>query len=155
MKTKASHPRQFALSILLAASLLGTTLALAFNTTVRAISGQIWGTTNGTTFNPITTNGFHNPANTRPYGLYVYANVLYIVFSNYTSGAEVWQTDGSGWWTRLMQGGWGDGNNWNADYLDKAAVAFNQSLYIGTGNDVTGGQIWQKLHTIYLPLVIR
>ncbi|MBI5032935.1 MAG: PQQ-like beta-propeller repeat protein [Chloroflexi bacterium] len=118
-------------------------------------SGNIYGTTNGTTFNSITTNGFYNPNNTRPYGLYVSGNVLYIVFSNYATGAEVWKTDGSGWWTRVMQGGWGDANNKNADYFDKAAVTFNNSLYIGTGNDVTGGQIWLMLRQLYLPLIMR
>ena len=118
-------------------------------------SGNIYGTTNGTTFNPITTNGFNNPNNTRTYGLYVSGNTLYIVFSNYATGAEVWKTDGTGWWTRILQYGWGDANNKNADYFDKAMVMFNNSLYIGTGNDVTGGQIWQMLPQLYLPLIMR
>lgn len=118
-------------------------------------SGQIWGTTNGTTFNPITTNGFYNPNNSRPYGLYVHDNILYIVFSNYATGAEVWRTDGLGWWRRILQGGWGDANNKNADYFDKAAVSFNNSLYIGAGNDVVGGQVWQMLRQLYLPLIMR
>jgi hypothetical protein len=117
-------------------------------------SGQILGTTNGTTFNPITTNGFNNPQNGRPYGLYVHDNILYLVFSNF-SGAEIWQTDGSGWWTRIMQGGWGDANNAYADYFDKVAVTFKGSLYIGTVNDATGGQIWKMEWLSYLPLIMR
>ena len=55
----------------------------------------------------------------------------------------------------MMQGGWGDANNKNADYFDKAAASFNNSLYIGTGNDVVGGQIWQVLRQLYLPLIMR
>jgi hypothetical protein len=55
-----------------------------------------------------------------------------------------------------MQGGWGkgDANAW-ADYFDKAAAAFRDSLYIGTENDTDGGEIWQMLRQSYLPLVLR
>lgn len=118
-------------------------------------SGQIWVTTNGTTFTPVTTNGFTVTSNQRPYGLYVFEDVLYSVISNYASGAQVWRTDLSGSWTQIMQGGWGDSNNVNADYLDKAATTFKDALYIGTGNDVTGGQIWKMVYPIYLPLILR
>jgi hypothetical protein len=34
-------------------------------------------------------------------------------------------------------------------------VSFNGSLYIGTGNDVTGGQIWQMLDQLYVPLIVQ
>ena len=118
--------------------------------------GQLWRSTNGTTFSPVVTNGHNNPKNARPYGLLIHANDLYIVYSNWVTGAEVWKShtppaeD-----ERIVEGGWGDPNNKNADYFDKAAVSFNGSLYIGTGNDVTGGQIWQMLHSVYLPLVVR
>ena len=55
-----------------------------------------------------------------------------------------------------MQGGWGKGgaNAW-ADYFDKAAAAFLGSLYIGTKNDMDGGEIWQMLKLAFLPLIRR
>ncbi len=117
--------------------------------------GQIWSSTNGTTFTSITTDGFGNSKNARPYGLYGFENALYIVFSNYITGAEVWRIDGTGSRAPVIQGGWGDSNSINADYLDKAAVGFNGSLYIGNGNDITGGQIWQMLRVVYLPAIHR
>ena len=78
------------------------------------------------------------------------------MYSNYVTGAEVWRGNAPPVSDqRIVQGGWGDANNKIADYFDKAHMSFNGSLYIGTGNDVTGGQIWQMLDQLYLPLVIR
>ncbi|MBI5032933.1 MAG: hypothetical protein HZB51_20625 [Chloroflexi bacterium] len=117
--------------------------------------GQVWRAANGTTFSSITTNGFNNPDNKRPHGILVFEERVFVVFSNWVTGAQVWKSDPTGPWRRIVEGGWGDPNNKNADYFDKAAVHFNGSLYIGTGNDVVGGQIWQMLHPLYLPLVIK
>ena len=132
----------------------GPSLLIGLRNTVSG--GQIWRTANGTTFNPITTNGHDNPNNTRPYGLLIHEDTLYIVYSNYVTGAEVWRGNAPPVSDqRIVQGGWGDAHNKIADYFDKAHVSFNGSLYIGTGNDVTGGQIWQMLDQLYLPLIIR
>lgn len=128
-------------------------LYLSFRNTVTG--GQVWRSSNGTTWNPVFTNGLGVTGNTRPYGLYAFENSLYLVFSNYGSGAQIWRSADGTTWNPVMQGGWGDGNNKNADYFDKVAVAFNGSLYIGSGNDATGGQIWQMLHQIYLPMIVR
>jgi hypothetical protein len=54
-----------------------------------------------------------------------------------------------------MQGGWGDAGNGFADYFNKAAAIFDDSIYIGTENDSTGGQVWQMLREIFLPLVVK
>ncbi len=56
---------------------------------------------------------------------------------------------------RIVEGRWGDPNNLFADYMDRAAASFNGSLYIGTGNEVTGGQILQILNPLYLPLLLK
>jgi hypothetical protein len=42
-----------------------------------------------------------------------------------------------------------------ADYFDKATATFRDSLYIGTGNDTSGGQIWQMLRQTCIPLVLK
>ena len=94
-------------------------------------------------------------ANSRPYGLIVFNDQLYLVFSNVDTGAEVWQTGDGVSWRQISAGGWGDSNNGFADYFDKGAVVFNQALYIGTVNNVDGGEIWQRLHQLYLPLVLK
>jgi len=49
----------------------------------------------------------------------------------------------------------GDPTNDYADYFDKAAAVFKDSLYIGTWNKDTGGQIWMQQHQVNLPLSVN
>jgi hypothetical protein len=118
-----------------------------------ATGGQLWRSSNGLDFSPVFTDGLGKKANRATYGLFVFEDALYLVFNNF-NGAEVWQTADGMTWRPVMQGGWGKGgaNAW-ADYFDKAAAAFRGSLYIGTENDTDGGEIWQMLRQVYLPLV--
>jgi hypothetical protein len=117
--------------------------------------GQVWRTSDGVNFSPVFTNGLGKTANSRPYGLFVFEDHLYLVFSNMATGAEVWKSADGLAWLPVMQGGWGDAGNGFADYFDKAAVIFRDSVYIGTQNMATGGQVWQMLREIFLPLVVR
>jgi hypothetical protein len=90
----------------------------------------------------VVTDGHGNRQNAHPFGLLIHANDFYIVYSNFASGAEVWKGNTSpAPDQRIVQGGWGDRNNMVADYFDKAAANFKDSLFIGTVNDVAGGQI--------------
>jgi hypothetical protein len=107
--------------------------------------GEVWRTSNGVDFLPVFTGGYGNVDNQRPYGLIVYQNYLYLVFSNIPTGAEVWRTSNGSSWQQVNNDGWGDASNGYADYYDRAATIFNYSLYIGTMNNDTGGQIWQML----------
>lgn len=118
--------------------------------------GRIWGSSDGTTFPlSLTVDGFHNANNKRPYGLYVHGGALYILWGNWTTGGEVWRRTPDGWSLRIVQGGWGDADNRDVGQFDKAVVTFNNALYVGTGNSTTGGQIWQMLNLLYVPLVVR
>lgn len=117
--------------------------------------GEVWRSTNGTDWTNEFTGGLGNPANGRPYGLVAFDNRLYLVFANTSTGAEVWRTSNGSTWEQIASGGWGDSNNQFADYLDKGAETFNNSLYIGTENRVTGAEVWQLLHQVYLPLILR
>lgn len=107
--------------------------------------GEVWRTSNGVDFTPVITGGLDDVNNTRPYGLTVYQDYLYLVFSNFSTGAEVWRTRDGNSWQQVNSDGWGDVNNRYADYYDKAATIFNNSLFIGTMNTSTGGEIWQLL----------
>lgn len=107
--------------------------------------GEIWRTSNGVDFSPVFTGGYGNVDNQRPYGLVVYENYLYLVFSNLSTGTEVWRTSDGNSWQQVNNDGWGDANNSIADYYDRGATIFNSSLFIGTMNGITGGQIWQLL----------
>ena len=115
--------------------------------------GEVWRSSDGMNWTAALTGGY--VANSRPYGLIVFNDQLYLVFSNVDTGAEVWQTGDGVSWRQISAGGWGDSNNGFADYFDKGAVVFNQALYIGTVNNVDGGEIWQRLHQLYLPLVLK
>jgi hypothetical protein len=117
--------------------------------------GEVWSSTDGINFSPVIIGGLGNSDNLRPYGLYVFAGHLYLVFSNLATGAEVWRTATGSTWERVSSGGWGDRNNGYTDYFDKGATVLNNRLFIGTQNVANGGEIWQMLHQIYLPLVIR
>jgi hypothetical protein len=117
-------------------------------------SGQVYRSSNGLDWTAVITDGLGIPANTRPYGLVVYDDRLYLVFSN-MSGAQVWWTyNGKDWW-QCVSGGWDDGNNIFADYFNKAGIVFKDSLYVGTQNSANGGEIWQRLQELFLPLMRR
>ncbi|OGO72935.1 MAG: hypothetical protein A2Z49_04215 [Chloroflexi bacterium RBG_19FT_COMBO_56_12] len=118
--------------------------------------GQVWRSGNGTDWTPVFQDGLGETANSRPYGLIEFEDHLYLIFSYITGkSAEVWWSADGSTWRPILKGGWGDENNRLADYFDKAAVEFKDSLYIGTGNEVDGGEIWQKLHSVYLPVISR
>lgn len=117
--------------------------------------GQVWRSADGLNWTPVFTDGLGNLANSRPYGLIVYANRLIVIFSNVATGAEVWWTADGESWQQIATGGWGDSNNGFADYFDKAADIFHESLYIGTLNNADGGEIWRRLHLANLPVIVR
>jgi hypothetical protein len=48
------------------------------------------------------------------------------------------------------------GECYESGYLyDEGAVVYRGELCIGTTNEVDGGEIWQRLHLVHLPLVLR
>ncbi len=107
-------------------------------------------------FSPVVIGGLGNVKNQRPYGLINYDDHLYLVFSNYFTGAEVLRTSDGDTWEQVSVGGWGDIANINADYLDKGAAIFHNSIFIGTMNDVSGGQIWQMIsNMVFLPAILK
>ncbi len=117
--------------------------------------GQVGRSADGLNWTPVFTDGLGNPANSRPYGLIGYQNRLIVIFSNLSAGAEAWWTADGESWQQIAAGGWGDSNNGFADYFDKGAAIFHESLYIGTMNLVDGGEIWRRLHLTDLPLIVR
>lgn len=104
---------------------------------------------------PVFTDGLGDPARARPYGLIVHDDRLVVVFALFGTGAEVWQTNDGLAWQQIAAGGWGNSNNVMAGYFDKPLVLFRGDLYIGTLNSVDGGEIWRRLHLVYLPVVVR
>lgn len=100
--------------------------------------------------------GFGNPNNTRVDGFQIFEGRLYAITSNYNQGSEIWSSRDGVEWAPSVQGGFGDSNNVNS-YWGSATAVYQNSLYIGTYNYAysNGGQIWQMLYQVYLPLVRR
>lgn len=117
--------------------------------------GQLWRSANGSNWTPVFTDGLAQPGNSRPYGLIVHNNHLVLVFCNVGNGAETWSSRDGLNWLPLSVGGWGDSENAFADYFDKGAAIFRGMLFIGTMNQTSGGQVWQRLFTVSLPLALR
>jgi len=119
--------------------------------------GEVWRSSDGSSWEPVFTGGLGQPSNGRPYGLIVADGALYVVFSNPQTGARVWRTFDGAEWQRCNDDGWDDPANTLADYNDKAATVFDLNLYIGTMNDSTGGEVWRALlaNQLFLPLVRR
>lgn len=131
----------------------GGTLYIGLRNVVNG--GEVWRSTNGTYFTSVFTGGLGNPDDKRPYGMYVFNDRLYLLMTNIVTGDEVWCTADGTNWEQVGFGGWGDANNIYSNYYGKGAAVFNNSLFFGTGNSGNGGEIWQLLNQIYLPLVVR
>lgn len=118
--------------------------------------GEIWKSSDGISFSPVITGGFDNVNNTRPYGLVVYEQHLYTVIGNQATGAEVWRTADGISWSKVSSEGFGDPLNQTAAYFDKALALFDGGIFVGTLNDVTGGQIWRTgTYQAFLPAISR
>jgi hypothetical protein len=104
--------------------------------------GQVWRSDNGSTWSPITLPGFDS-TNGEIVRFTIFDGEVYASTCSFTDthGAEIWgsSTGDSGDWTQVVSNGFdGDVNN------DKllSFVEFNDHLYAGTDNVVTGAEVW-------------
>ncbi len=118
--------------------------------------GEVWRSSDGMSWTPVVTGGLGDVGNARPYGLIGFRNELYLMIGNFGTGAQVWRSANGVNWQPIMQDGWGDGNNWCADYYNKAHAVYSNSLFVGTINEVDGGEIWQLMpRQVFLPLALK
>ena len=122
--------------------------------------GQIWlcpatsGCDEPSDWTQVTADGFGNPQNNFLFSLRVFDGRLYAVAYNEQTGLEVWRTADGTHWEQVGFAGFGDSNN-DGTYLDNSVTVFNNRLFIGTMNWANGGEVWQMLNQIYLPLIMR
>jgi hypothetical protein len=129
----------------------GTLFVGTYNTTSGA---QLWKTTNGTVWAPVMQNGFGDVRNEKIEMLRVYQNELYVFVNNSLRGGQVWQSNDGDLWKQVSVDGFGDSNN--VSTLGNAGSAiFKNNFYVGISNTANGGEIWQMLHQVYLPLVLK
>ena len=98
--------------------------------------------------------GFGDTENRAIRSLVVFDNALYALTYNRTTGMEVWRTTDGTNWAQVAPDGLGDSNNYLPNW-DNAVAVFNDSLYIGTCNWATGGEVWMQLHQVFLPTVLK
>lgn len=121
---------------------------------------QLWRTADGTTWEPAITPAFGDPNNEKVAMVFVYANQLYAGVANTVTGIEVWQSADGVQWAQSNVDGFGDANNKRSNGSN-AAASFAGFLYVGTGNELTGGELWRLAPTVapaqkvYLPMVQR
>jgi hypothetical protein len=133
--------------------------ALYASTTNCDAGGQVWRTTNGTTWEKLVTSGFGDAMNCTVDNLVIFGGSLYATTYNHPwetsqTGMEVWRTSDGVNWTQINPDGFGDSNN-RGGYWGSSMAVFNGNLYFGTRNWANGGEVWQLLNQLYLPLIQR
>jgi hypothetical protein len=119
--------------------------------------GQVWrsGTGNPNDWTEVVSGGFDDPDDNDVIRLVgVNDDYLYAATANWTSGEEVWRTKDGTDWEQVNTDGFGDSNNYDP-FWSNASVVYDGSLYLGTCNAANGGEVWQMLRQVYLPLVLR
>jgi hypothetical protein len=111
-------------------------------------------TCDGSDWTQVIGDGFGDLNNARVEGLISFHSRIFAITFNRTTGMEIWRSADGTQWTQANIDGFGDSNNW-APYWDNSATVFNDTLFIGTWNNANGGEVWQLLNQLYLPVVLR
>lgn len=102
----------------------------------------------------ISAGGLGDPSNEGASSLEVVNGRLYLVLGNWGKGLSVWRTDDGLNWGQIALHGFGSSNN-GAPYWDNSVTSFGGTLYVGTNNWSSGGQVWKLLNQVYLPFIVR
>lgn len=122
-----------------------------------AAGAQLWRTADGSTWTQVTNPGFGGQNNLAVEAVTVWQNQLFVSVRNTLTGMEVWRSADGTAWEQASPDGFGDSHNTGANYT-QASAGFGGSLYIGTANSTTGGELWrlfQPQQLLYLPAVMR
>jgi len=108
--------------------------------------GQVWrcSTCDGSDWNRVASIGYGNADNWGAIALIEFDNDLYCFTANDETGIEVWSTGNETDWEQIGFNGFGDSGNYRPLW-DNTVAVFENSLYIGTYNWVSGGEVWRKL----------
>lgn len=108
---------------------------------------QLWRSADGEIWELALTPSTANADNEKIEMLTVFQGQLYAGIKNSVTGLEVWRTVNGMVWERANGNGFGDSNN-STTNASNAAALFADQLYLGTSNDVDGGEIW-RMQTEY------
>lgn len=107
----------------------------------------------GSDWSTVISDGFGDTNNTNINSLITYNNTLYAAAGT-SIGLGIWQTTNGTTWIQANLNGFGTSNNSGTCYNNSLTI-FNNNLFIGTTNGNNGGQIWQTLNQLFLPLIMR
>ncbi len=137
----------------------------AFNGNLYALStnydvgAEVWrcASCNGSDWLQVAGNGFGVSNNPSGSFMLAFNGSFYAATNNTVTGTQIWRTNNGTYWYQVNADGFGDSNNVDV----WSGAIFKGRLFLGTRNDTgsaspaNGGEIWQMLNQIYLPLVIR
>ncbi len=113
--------------------------------------GEVWRTTNGTTWTKVITGGFGTTTNYAVAPLAAFNGYLYAGTANWnpatqtSNGGQVWRCsaasgcDEAGDWEQITSDGFGNANNIEI----RALLVFENRLYAVTCNYMTGMEVWR------------
>jgi hypothetical protein len=111
----------------------------------------------GAYWEAVVDDGFGDSENAGLSGLEVFQGALYAVVGNESTGLQVWRTTDGTDWQRSWSPGFGQADNVHP-YWDNALTVYGDSLWAGTLNSTSGGEVWQSAclsYETYTPLVCR
>lgn len=108
--------------------------------TGNANGGEVWHSTDGTTWVEDMDGGFGDVGNVRMTALFHIGGYLYAGTMNGLTGTEVWRTVSGTSWEQVNTDGFGDANNtWTGDQV----AVINGRIFLGTRNvGGTGAQLY-------------
>lgn len=115
---------------------------------------QLWYSDDGTIWDSVTLDGFGDPNNIAFQSLSTFDGYLFAVIQNPVDGLGVWRSPDGSAWSQVASNGFGNVNNYGSLWSNGTMV-FQDRLYIGTINQIDGGEIWRLGYQTYLPLTER
>ncbi len=117
-------------------------------------SYQVWRSSSGDSgsWSKIFETGMGQPGIGGHTGLIVFEDQLYLATYNNWSGMQVWRTSDGVNWFQVGVDGFGDSNNERTEWSNSIAE-FNHRLFFGATNYANGGEVWQMMQQIFLPVI--
>jgi hypothetical protein len=114
------------------------------NWTNTTTAGQIWRSSNGTTWSLVAADGLDDPNNTGFTTFASFNGMIYAAALNGSAGAEIWRssTGGNGDWQQVVADGFGGGP---AYFIITSLTTFNDQLYATVEATLgNGAQVWRS-----------
>jgi sugar lactone lactonase YvrE len=102
--------------------------------------GEVWRSSNGTSWSQVSSDGFGNTKNTEVVALEVFDGQLYAGVRNHEQGGQIWRTSDGTSWEQVASGGLGNEDNNTFSSL----VVVRGELYAIADNNETGVEVFRS-----------